>query len=123
MLKLRFSKPLHKQYMDGKVSVCKYDCVILNNQTKEVIAEFTVTGTAKCSPNDTVNPELGIKLADSRAKLLAYKRAVGKYPDALCEELSALANKAIDILEFQQTLHYLKRKEVEHIKDICRETE
>ena len=55
MLKLRFSKPTHKQYVDGKVSVCKYRCKIIDNQTKEVVDEFTVTGTAKCSANDIVN--------------------------------------------------------------------
>ena len=80
MLKLRFSKPFHKQYMDGKVSVCKYECQIVDNLTKDVVSEFTVTGTAKCSPNDTVNPEFGQKLADSRAKLAAYKRANNRYP-------------------------------------------
>ena len=121
MLKLRFSKPFHKQYMDGKVSVCKYECQIFNNQTKEIVDQFTVTGTAKCSPNDTVNPEFGRKLADSRAKLAAYKRANSRHPKFVLEELAEAANRAIGILEFHQTMQYLKKKEVDHIASICSE--
>ena len=113
MLKLRFSKPSYKQYMDGKVSVCKYKCQIVDNQTKDVVSEFTVTGTAKCSPNDTVNPEFGQKLADSRAKLAAYKY--------LLSELAETVDRAVGILEFHQTMQYLKKKEVDHIADICSE--
>lgn len=121
MLKLRFSTPLHKQYMDGKVSVCKYECQIINNQTKDVVLKFTVTGTAKCSPNDSVDPEFGKKLADSRAKLAAYKRASNRYPQVMLEELAEAVNEAIGILEFHQTMQYLKKKEVAHIASICNE--
>ena len=121
MLKLRFSKPFHKQYMDGKVSVCKYECQIVDNQTKDVVSEFTVTGTAKCSPNDTVNPEFGQKLADSRAKLAAYKRANNRYPKYLLIELAETVDRAVGILEFHQTMQYLKKKEIDHITDICSE--
>ena len=121
MLKLRFSKPFHKQYMDGKVSVCKYECQIVDNQTKDVVSEFTVTGTAKCSPNDTVNPEFGKKLADSRAKLAAYKKANNRYPKYMLVELAETVDRAVGILEFSQTMQYLKKKEVDHIADICSE--
>ena len=121
MLKLRFSKPSHKQYMDGKVSVCKYECQIIDNQTKDIVSEFTVTGTAKCSPNDTVNPEFGKKLADSRAKLAAYKRATSRHPRFALEELAETVDKAVGILEFHQTMLYLKKKEVDHIASICDE--
>lgn len=121
MLKLRFSKPFHKQYMDGKVSVCKYECQIVDNQTKAIVSEFTVTGTAKCSPNDPVNPEFGKKLADSRAKLAAYKRANSRYPKFMLEELVSTVEKAIGILDFHQTMLYLKKKEVDHIASICSE--
>ena len=121
MLKLRFSKPFHKQYMDGKVSVCKYECQIVDNQTKAIVSEFTVTGTAKCSPNDTVNPEFGKKLADSRAKLAAYKRANSRYPKFVLEELASTVEGAVGILEFHQAMLYLKKKEVDHIASICSE--
>ncbi len=121
MFKLRFSKPFHKQYMDGKVSICKYECQIVNNLTKEIVSEFTVTGTAKCSPNDTVDPEFGKKLADSRAKLAAYKRANNRYPKGQLEDLIEVVNRAVSILEFHQTLQYLKKKEVDHIVSICSE--
>lgn len=121
MLKLRFSEPFHKTYMDGKISVCKYDCTLVNNQTKQVIAEFTVTGTAKCAPNDTVNADFGAKLADSRAKLLAYKKAANYYPHDMLEVLAERINNYVEILEFASTMHYLKKKEIDHIEDICSE--
>ena len=121
MLKLRFSKPSCKQYMDGKVSVCKYECCIIDNQTKEVVFEFSVTGTAKCSPNDTVNPEFGRKLADSRAKYAAYKKVASRYPQDLLLDLAETVNRGINILEFQQTMAYLKKKESDHIASICSE--
>ena len=121
MLKLRFSEPFHKTYMDGKISVCKYDCTLVNNQTKQVIAEFTVTGTAKCAPNDAVNADFGAKLADSRAKLLAYKKAANYYPHDMLEVLAERINNYVEILEFAGTMHYLKKKEIDHIEDICSE--
>ena len=85
MLKLRFSKPFHKQYMDGKISVCKYECQIIDSQTKDIVSQFTVTGTAKCSPDDTVDVEFGRRLADSRAKLAAYKKVDNRYPKSQLE--------------------------------------
>lgn len=119
MLKLRFSKPFHMQYMDGKVSICKYRCTLMNKATKEVIDEFTVTGVAKCSANDTPNAEFGAKLADSRAKFLAYKKICNRYPEFSLEELAELVNTAMEILDFQATMQYLKKKEAAHIKQLC----
>ena len=119
MLKLRFSKPFHKQYMDGKVSVCKYECQIVDNQTKDVVSEFTVTGTAKCSPNDTVNPDFGAKLADSRAKLNAYKIAANLVPSNVVEEWIEEINNKMEMMIFLDQMRYLKRKEISHIEEIC----
>ena len=121
MLKLRFSTPFHKQYMDGKVSVCKYHCTLFDKATKMVIEEFSVTGVAKCSDNDTPNPEFGAKLADSRAKLAAYKKLYNRYPEYRVEELVELVTKAVGILEFQNLMGYLKRKEAAHIKELCKQ--
>ena len=121
MLKLRFSEPFHKTYMDGKISVCKYDCTLVNNQTKQVIAEFTVTGTAKCAPNDTVNADFGAKLADSRAKYKAYQYASNLLCPECLDTLVERVNKGIQLLDFIDTMFFLKKKELTHIKDVCNE--
>lgn len=121
MLKLRFSKPFVRQYMDGKISVCKYECVIVDGYTKAIKEKFTVTGYAKCSPNDTVDTEFGRKLADSRAKYNAYKYAANILCPACIEEIAERVNKEIEMLEFINTMQYLKKKEITHINDICTE--
>lgn len=123
MLKLRFSKPSTRQYMDGKVTVCKYVCTIIDGSTKEVKEKFTVTGSAKCSPNDAVNADFGRKLADSRAKFNAYKHAASFICPMCLEELIKVTDENINLLEFIDTMHYLKKKEIVHIKTICTEAE
>jgi len=119
MLKLRFSEPVRRQYMDGKISLCKYECTIFDNSNKCIVAQFSATGTAKCSPNDKVNPEFGAKLADSRAKLSAYRKAAHILSDGEIEELVEKVSHQVDMLEFIDQMHYLKKKEVSHIKEIC----
>lgn len=123
MLKLRFSQPFAKQYMDGKVSVCKYECLIVDNATKAIKERFTVTGTAKCAPSDTVDAEFGRKLADSRAKLAAYKYAANILCPSCIADIAERVNKEIEMLEFIDTMQYLKRKENTHIQEICQEAE
>ena len=122
MLKLRFSKPFIRQYMDGRISVCKYDCVIMDNDTKEVKEKFTVAGYAKCAPEDSVNAEFGRKLADSRAKYKAYQYASNILCPECIETLVEKVNAGINLLDFIDTMSFLKKKEVTHIKDICKES-
>ena len=121
MLKLRFSEPIRRQYMDGKISLCKYECTIFDNSNKCIIAQFSVTGTAKCSPNDTVNPEFGAKLADSRAKLSAYRKASRILPDDVVREWVEKIDSQIAMLDFIDQMYYLKKKELSHIEEISTE--
>lgn len=121
MLKLRFSKPIRRQYMDGKISLCKYECTVFDNEDKHVVSQFTVTGTAKCSPSDTVNQEFGIKLADSRAKLNGYRIAAKLIPEQILNDWVREINKKIASIEFIDYMRYLKKKEMEHIEDVCNE--
>ena len=121
MFKLRFSEPVHRQYMDGKISLCKYECTVFDNPNKCIVAQFSATGTAKCSPNDVANPEFGAKLADSRAKLSAYRKAAHILPDEVIEEWIEQINYKVDMLDFIDQMHYLKKKEVSHIEEICTE--
>lgn len=119
MLKLRFSQPFKKQYLDGKISLCKYNCIIIDNSDKSVISKFSVTGTAKCAPNDSVDPEFGMKLADSRAKLSAYREAAKLLPKYVEDEWLDDIGTKIAILEFIDQMRFLKKKEFMHIEDIC----
>lgn len=119
MLKLRFSEPVRRQYMDGKISLCKYECTVFDNSNKCIVAQFSVTGTAKCSPNDEVNSEFGAKLADSRAKLSAYRKAAHILPDEVIEEWVEKIGYQVAMLDFIDQMHYLKKKEVSHIEEIC----
>lgn len=121
MLKLRFSKPSYKNYMEGKLVLCKYDCTLIENQTKEVRDKFTVTGIAKCAPSDKVDVAYGTKLADSRAKLAAYKKAESVYPKHKQKMLALLIDQYCDAIEFAQTMKFLKKKEVSHIESILKE--
>lgn len=122
MLKLRFSKPFQRQYMDGKISVCKYECTVVDNTTKEIKDKFTVTGYAKCAPTDTVDADFGRKLADSRAKRKAYREAAAILCPSCIEEVAATVNTGIELLSFIETMQYLGQKETAHIHNLCNET-
>ena len=118
MLKLTFSKPSIKTYNDGKVTICRYTCRLINKQSKQVVMEFISTGTSKCSPNDTLNEEYGRKLADSRAKLAAYKRAERIIsPECYLTMLEEL-DRMTETLDFVDTMYYLRKKEAEHINTL-----
>ena len=126
MLKLKFSKPSTKQYNDGRITVCTYSCEIIENNTgntKEVRSSFKVTGISKCAPGDTVDLDFGRKLADSRAKLQAY-RIASKYinPTSIPAFVESI-NSSIELLKFIDFMRYLKENEIKHIKDICEEME
>lgn len=121
MLKLRFSKPFVRQYMDNKITVCKYECVIVDNDTKEVKGKFTTIGYAKCAPEDAVSAEFGRKLADSRAKYKAYQLASNILCPKCLDTLVEKVNEGIKLLDFIDTMLFLKKKELTHIKDVCNE--
>lgn len=116
MLKLRFSKPSVKTYMDGKVTVCKYDCTLIEKSTNRVVDTFAVTGTSKCSPNDSIDVDYGRKLADSRAKLAAYRIASNVVDHECIPCMIEDIKKNAELIDFVTSMQYLKKKEVEHIK-------
>ena len=117
MLKLRFSKPSYKKYMGGKACVCSYKCKIFNSVTKEIIDEFNVSGAAKLANGDTLS-DLGAKLADSRAKLVAYKKAANIISDEQYDNFVDVVNSLTDICYFSDFMHLMKRREIKHIKKL-----
>lgn len=106
--------------MDGKICVCIYECMIFDTDTKEVVDKFNVSGTAKLAEGDTMS-DLGVKLADSRAKLTAYKKAATIISDAQYAEYDALVETMCDLMNFSDFMHHMKRKEINHIKFLERE--
>lgn len=75
MIKLRFSAPVFNTYCDGKITVCQYECNLIDTERGIVLMNFKVSGKASCSPMDTIDPVKGKILADSRAKYAAYRKA------------------------------------------------
>lgn len=116
MLKLRFSKPSVKTYKDGKITVCKYDCTLIDGETKIVVNEFSTTGMSKCSPNDALDVDYGRKLADSRAKLAAYKIASSIITEDEIQQMLAQMEHFSELIHFTDTMRYLKKKEISHIE-------
>lgn len=116
MLKLKFSKPSVKTYKDGKITVCRYKCAIIDNCTKEVLSAFNAKGISVCSDSDVVNAECGRRLADSRAKYNAYKEAaeIAKIP--MIEGKLAEVITLFNILNFHEEMQYLKKNENKHIR-------
>lgn len=123
MFKLRFSAPRIKHYKDGLLTVCKYDCTVFDNATKGIVTEFTVTGTSKCAINDKVNEAFGNKLADSRAKEAAYKRASQLVSEDKIYEMEETVCKFMNLIAFVDKMRYLRKKETTHIEDIIFEDE
>lgn len=116
MLKLRFSKPSVKTYMNGKITICKYDCTLIDGETKIVVNEFPATGMSKCSPNDVLDVDYGRKLADSRAKLAAYRIASSIISEEDIEDMLAQMEHFSELIHFTDTMRYLKKKEIAHIE-------
>lgn len=115
MLKLRFSKPSVRTYMDGKVTVCKYDCTLIDGNTKTIVEKFSVKGTSKCAPSDNVDADFGRKLADSRAKFEAYKVASNMVDPECIKCMIEEIKCNYETIDFIETMQYLKRKEADHI--------
>jgi transcription antitermination factor NusG len=102
--------------MDGKVTVCRYKCTVIDNKNKKVISTFIAKGISKCSDNDTLNIEQGRRLADSRAKYYAYKKAVEMYSQDEIDAIVKAINESVELVEFYNKMLYLKKSEIKHIK-------
>ena len=108
MLKLRFSKPEIKTFLNGQITKCYIKCQIVETQTDNVLDKFSVSGQARCNPVDKLDPVLGAILAESRAKSRAYARA----EDYTCNVLDNMG--ASDLLDLNQQMWYLKEAEKAH---------
>ena len=119
MIKLQFSKPSYHTYDNGKVTTCVYECKVIICNTKELLDTFKVTGKAVCSPNDVVNPTTGRRIADSKAKLAAYKTAKNHWSAFFNKELNKSLLIVKNIANFINQMQYLKKSEEKHILELC----
>lgn len=119
MIKLRFSKPKYASYLEGAINICTYDCTLLYNGM--TVQEFQVVGKALCSKEDTVDETLGRRIAESKAKLLAYKKASLFYgPNFYYNNKRELPIVQENIRAYEK-LARCKKLEQEHLKKLCNE--
>lgn len=119
MIKLQFSKPHFHTYNEGKTTICIYSCKVIDNDNKEIKAEFKTTGKAICSENDTLDPAVGRMIADSRAKYKAYKIAYSMHSGTLIGYYKKQLRDIYNVVEFNAQMQYLKKMEEQHITDLC----
>lgn len=114
MIKLRFSLPVYKTYNGGKVTTCLYKCVQVDTKEKRVLEEFTVQGKAICSSQDTPNERTGRIIAESRAKLLAYKKVACS--QSLLRDYENTIDSMAEYVLFQYKMARCRHREIDHLK-------
>lgn len=95
MLGLPYIPKIAKQFFDNNECFRNYD--------------FKVKGIAKCSPGDTYDEQKGLRIAESKAKLKALKKA----------EKIMEAYRVNVILEMSKTEHSISFFEEEYRKEYC----
>lgn len=82
MLKLKFSKPVFHTYNGGDITVCRFQCIVMQDGVP--CDSFQSQGVAKRAKEDALNPVLGRHLAESRAKEKAYNKVRKAGFEAYC---------------------------------------
>jgi hypothetical protein len=120
-LKLVFSNPEYHVYetrsTQVKTVICLYNCKVKARSTQETLMAFKVCGKSECSKQDEFNELLGKRLAESRAKLQAYKN-VKQSMAADINKLEDIVEKSCSEIEFYDQMKYLIQKESERIEDL-----
>lgn len=108
MLKLRFSKPDIRTFLNGQITKCYFKCQIVETQSGNVLNRFSVSGQARCNPTDHQDSKLGAALAESRAKYRAYCYA----QECVDEILSSMGTG--DLLDLSEQMWYMRENEAKH---------
>lgn len=104
--KLKMNQPRYIIQPQSKVVVCIMECSIphlpyfshIMNKFHEVSGpnySFTVKGTAKCGPRDTYDEQIGMRIAESKAKEKAINKAykiMQHYYPMVKEEMNVIEN-------------------------------
>ena len=115
MFKLRFSNPMYHTYDNDRITVCKYECTVLDCSKKEVIQTFKVIGKSICSPEDTIDVRMGKMIAEGKAKLLAYSKMSNYYSQSYIDYLTEQVKGMIDELNFIYQMKFLTKSERKHL--------
>lgn len=112
MFKLRFSKPKYSvKNKNGKmVTYCTFMCSLMHKGIVLAVNRFTASTT--CSENDTYNEIEGRHLAESKCKLLAYKKTFNsfkKYHQKIEEEY-------LDVTQFFNHMEHMVNSEKTHVE-------
>lgn len=118
MIKLQFSPPVYRTYDGGRVTVCTYQCKQVNRTTKEVLSEFSVQGKAVCSKQDRQDERTGRIIAESRAKLFAFKKV--SCNQELIEDYERALDNVSEFLMFQYKMKRCRERESDHLKEIIK---
>ena len=118
MIKLQFSPPVYKTYDKGRITTCTYKCKQVHKQTKEVLNEFTVQGKAICSKQDIPDERTGRIIAESRAKLIAFKRV--SCSKVMIMTYESKLDQISEFLMFQYKMKRCRERESDHLKKIIK---
>jgi len=89
--------PSFKHIVKTKVTICKLQCCVCVGELK---LKFNVKAQVKCHPEDTYDKELGERLAESKACILAERIAIKRLQRArtTCMEFVTNADASINKL-------------------------
>ena len=120
MIKLRFSKPLYKTYDAGRVTTCTYECTRVGpkDENDAEHLRFTVTGKAVCSKQDVPDERIGRHIAESRAKLLAYKKV--SYNPITIRFYENVIDNLAELVMFQYKISRCRKREIDHLRDLTK---
>ena len=81
---------------------------------RRVQCRHTFVATAKCSPLDTFDENKGKRIAESRAKVKAFKY----YMNVYTKISQVLNNVSVDILNLALACRYASETELKHIEEL-----
>lgn len=122
--KLKLGNPEYKVFRNAGIVLCTFKCRVSGNnpESKEtgLFKPFRACAKAQCSSKDTFNVETGKRIAQTRAKYEAYKKASKMIFPNQREELNLISNinKAMELVEFSRFLRFLKTREREHLEKL-----
>lgn len=119
MKKLSFSDP--KYYSFGNITKCVYTCKIVDTELQEEMEPFVVSGIAERTDNDDNDPKIGMMLAESRAKIEAFKRVRDSYDKTgFFDQFNELYHMMQGELAFRDRIKFYLSREHEHLKTILK---
>lgn len=81
---------------------------------KALFSDHTFVGIAKCSPLDEFNEEKGKRIAESKAKVKAFKA----YNKMYTKVSDLIKNALVDVLNTALACKYASETELKHIKEL-----